>query len=1349
MRKTSKIISIILAVAMLMGLMTSVSFASQTLPTTFGWSTDNVGYIIINVPAFDGDEVEYYLDLYKDGNKVNHDFGVFFDASGTREADVFVDKINELGNGTYKYKIGLSRDVDTDELVNPTAFSSEYVKVIENEEPSDLPYNLTWDPSESGSIQFCVPAHIDGRVKYEVVLYKNGAKVDDTTLSVWGNTLDDTRIISHSCMADEIYDNGSGIYTYTLSTVDNLNNPLETTGFSVEFDYDRPSATLPVPTDIVLTESDVQWTPVDNEYCRGYWVDFYVAYPTGDKYFVYGQEVRGGDSSNESYVNDNDVARYSQEQIDRMYNINPNKYPKESAYLAVTVQALTADMCICNSSDVSGYVSLDGEEDNGNNNDDGEDEEDTPNTSIDRSSVSEEYYNAAKVMYDLGIMPDIYINCKDNVKKAEFYEIVNSIRLGSSSTSTEDITASLVAGRILSILERDEVAEFYGGAYYYANVLDLFDGVFVRADSTITHEKLAQILYNALSIPLMEEVGYNSYNDTDKTILTEYLDISKITANITVNGNTASVSGLKVDEDNLTGVEIKNQSIEIEDKEILNYSGESLILFVKDNKIISGIEYGKPFFIINGGEKETESASLSINLYAKGYTKYKFVIDDENEENIPYKNIDRTSVNCTIPNVDGRHTVRIEFADNNETNVKSAECSVVLNNKQTVTFIVNGSVFKTQEQGCGNPIVLPNVNIDGYWLKGWSVPEGYIIPDEDITVTANLIPLATIKGKLIDIEGTPLPYGYSVMIDTHMDYGNNNGFVMSHTNSNGEFELVCPQGEYLMNVSFLGNNATVSVNANQAVVDLGEIRETLILPTVSAQYQVENVKGFLEIYESLVTEEELESVPEGGRYLVLCSAGGRTVIDESADIAQTIKADCGENTPVYYVYIGLDKEIRTAYGEYENHTSIYETPQLLEIVINIPEEVKDEENFVIYREHTIATEDGSGMENVIEKVTTKPNEFGEYYTVKDGKINLFVKRFAFTGTYAIVGVEKEKPSRPSGGGGGSSSTTVDATTNTGISVKASVSGNTATISKIDTSKAIKEESFAIDISGSKENVKSVKLPTSAVKELAKENSTVKTLDIKLTSGAVSFNEEAIKSITEEAKGSQITLKIDEAAKLTSAEKDAIKEIESPEVVDISLSSNNKAISDFKGGKATVTVPYKLKDGQIAESVTVQHIGENGVLTPMESTYDVKTDTVSFVTPHFSKYVISAVYEKDAIVLNIGEKDAKVFGEIIANDVPPTIVKGRTMLPIRFVAEKLGAAVDWIQESKTAVVELGDIKISIVIGESFATVNDERIELDSQSFVQDGRTFLPIRFVMENLGADVLWHNDTQTVIITK
>lgn len=139
------------------------------------------------------------------------------------------------------------------------------------------------------------------------------------------------------------------------------------------------------------------------------------------------------------------------------------------------------------------------------------------------------------------------------------------------------------------------------------------------------------------------------------------------------------------------------------------------------------------------------------------------------------------------------------------------------------------------------------------------------------------------------------------------------------------------------------------------------------------------------------------------------------------------------------------------------------------------------------------------------------------------------------------------------------------------------------------------------------------------------------------------------------------------------------------MVEVSLSSNNITISDFKGGKAVVSVPYELKEGQIPESITTNHLDENGLLTPMEASYDAASKAVSFVTSHFSKYVISAVNENDAIVLNIGESQVKVFGEILSNDVAPKIVNDRTMLPIRFIAEKLGAKVLWNGKTQTVII----------------------------------------------------------------
>ena len=198
-----------------------------------------------------------------------------------------------------------------------------------------------------------------------------------------------------------------------------------------------------------------------------------------------------------------------------------------------------------------------------------------------------------------------------------------------------------------------------------------------------------------------------------------------------------------------------------------------------------------------------------------------------------------------------------------------------------------------------------------------------------------------------------------------------------------------------------------------------------------------------------------------------------------------------------------------------------------------------------------------------------------------------------------------------------------------------------------------------------------------------------------------------------------------------------------------------------GGVSRYTVKFETNGGS---SIKAQTISRNNVAKAPETptkdgfTFDgwysdkELTSVFDFETKITKSITLYAKWKEvpdTKIILTIGQKDALVNGETITNDVAPKIVNERTMLPIRFIAEKLGASVDWVQESQTVIVELDDIKISLVIGENFAMVNNEKIELDSASFVEDGRTFLPIRFVMENLGADVLWNNDTQTVTITK
>ena len=120
----------------------------------------------------------------------------------------------------------------------------------------------------------------------------------------------------------------------------------------------------------------------------------------------------------------------------------------------------------------------------------------------------------------------------------------------------------------------------------------------------------------------------------------------------------------------------------------------------------------------------------------------------------------------------------------------------------------------------------------------------------------------------------------------------------------------------------------------------------------------------------------------------------------------------------------------------------------------------------------------------------------------------------------------------------------------------------------------------------------------------------------------------------------------------------------------------------------------------------------------------------------------------AIVLTIGSTAATVSGKTVYNDVAPLVVADRTMLPARFVAENLGAVVSWDGKTESVTIEGHNRYIELFVGSNFAKIDGETITLDSTPFVQNGRTYVPVRFISEALGANVEWVEALQQVIIT-
>lgn len=90
---------------------------------------------------------------------------------------------------------------------------------------------------------------------------------------------------------------------------------------------------------------------------------------------------------------------------------------------------------------------------------------------------------------------------------------------------------------------------------------------------------------------------------------------------------------------------------------------------------------------------------------------------------------------------------------------------------------------------------------------------------------------------------------------------------------------------------------------------------------------------------------------------------------------------------------------------------------------------------------------------------------------------------------------------------------------------------------------------------------------------------------------------------------------------------------------------------------------------------------------------------------------------------------------------------RTLVPVRFVAEKMNAKVGWEPDTMSVPIERGDQRIRLTIGENKALVNDKEVAFDTKAIISGGRTFVPLRFVSEVLGAEVKWDEATATVHI--
>lgn len=153
-------------------------------------------------------------------------------------------------------------------------------------------------------------------------------------------------------------------------------------------------------------------------------------------------------------------------------------------------------------------------------------------------------------------------------------------------------------------------------------------------------------------------------------------------------------------------------------------------------------------------------------------------------------------------------------------------------------------------------------------------------------------------------------------------------------------------------------------------------------------------------------------------------------------------------------------------------------------------------------------------------------------------------------------------------------------------------------------------------------------------------------------------------------------------------------------------------------------------------------------------YDIATMSLPAQTNPTKVVVLEDVKaeetEKVTISFNVGSSIVNINGTEVEVEKPYIVGVGVTLVPIRVISESFGAEVKWDGDTKTVTVIDGETTIVVTVGSKTATVNGEEKELEeAPELTENGFTMIPLRFISENLGAEVGYVHETQAITVEK
>lgn len=410
------------------------------------------------------------------------------------------------------------------------------------------------------------------------------------------------------------------------------------------------------------------------------------------------------------------------------------------------------------------------------------------------------------------------------------------------------------------------------------------------------------------------------------------------------------------------------------------------------------------------------------------------------------------------------------------------------------------------------------------------------------------------------------------------------------TINGGTFDLTSHKSNCIHANNVTVKNATVKINAGEkgieAEEDQAEGTGNITIENAMVEITVENVENKSNIYgidadsvltidSSTVTAKATQADKDRGAYGISCESG---TIEISGSATYVEATATGGDIAVGIT--GADIDVKNG-------------------TVKAKAAEGDEYTFALVAMSSLTIADTLDVKDANETYTAGTTTM---LTGKDG---------------GFVTIQpKQTPS-----GGGSSTITVPVTGDKdSVKISATVSGSNATIKNVTSEQLDKVGTgteVTIDLSGLSKSVTGVTIPKTTFENVAASDADG--LEVKLPNGTTAvFDKTTVAAVAEQAQGANIQLVVDKDTKaektLTNAQKETVKALNNPVVLDAYFVSNGTRISDFKGGEAELTAEYPT-----TSPVRVWYVKDDGTKELVPSSFNGKTAT--FTVKHFSHYVI--------------------------------------------------------------------------------------------------------------------------------